>query len=289
MPDDDEPDDVDLDLDLDGDEPDDELEGDDDGSPGWGGGDVAIGVAVGIAGSIVTSLVAFTASGHAPWFPGPGQNVGLAVGRQLTGAAATVYETAANLPIAWQMLQNLGLWVGLIAVTVYAVRAKGSGSLRTDLGLEVRPSDVPIGLVIGAALQIVLVSLLLGPLFRDVLGLDLGASARSVGERSEGPLGVVVLFVVVVLIAPVVEELFYRGLAQRSFQRRLGPRWGVVAAAVLFAAMHLQSVEFLALLLLGGACGALAERYGRLGLAIFTHMGFNLVTAVALTVQLGLL
>lgn len=254
----------------------------------WGGGDVALGIAVGIAASIVTSIVAFTLSGHAPWYPGRGQNVGLAVGRRLVDAPSQVYETAANLPITWQMLQNLGLWLGLVGVTVYAVRAKGSGSLRTDLGLEVRPVDVPAGLALGAAIQVVVVGLVLGPLFRDALGLDLGASARAVGERSEGVVGLVSLFVVVVLIAPFVEELFYRGLAQRSFQARLGRAWGVVAGAAVFAFMHLQSVEFLALLALGGVCGALAERTGRLGPALFTHMGFNLVTAVVLTVQLDL-
>jgi membrane protease YdiL (CAAX protease family) len=255
--------------------------------PRWGGGDVAVGLAVGIAGSIVTTVAVLALSGHAPWTPAPGTRVGLAVGQRLTGSEPTAYETLANLPITWQVLTQAGLWAGLLGVTVWAVRTKGT-DLRKDLGLAMTAADVPVGLVVGAALQLVMVPLVYAPLVWVVGEQDASAPARALAVRAEGPLGVVVLTALVGVAAPFVEEVFYRGLAQRSFQRRLGATWGIVAAALLFAAMHLQSLQFLPLLVVGLVCGVLAQRAGRLGPAIWTHVGFNLVTVVVLATQLDL-
>jgi membrane protease YdiL (CAAX protease family) len=90
---------------------------------------------------------------------------------------------------------------------------------------------------------------------------------------------VVLLVLIAGVAAPVVEEIFYRGLLQRSLIRRVGPGWGVALASVLFSAAHLQLLQFPALALAGGLFGILAYRCGRLGPAIVAHMVFNL-TAV---------
>ena len=104
--------------------------------------------------------------------------------------------------------------------------------------------------------------------------LDVAADARDLVDKADG-LGVVLLIVVVVFGAPVVEELFFRGLALRAFERRLG-RWvGLVVSSLVFGLVHFQPLQFPALVMFGLIAGWLAQRDGRLGRAIWAHVGFN--------------
>ena len=249
--------------------------------PRWGGGDVLLGLLVAIAGSTLALWIVVLASGYAPFTPGPGFAAGYATGQTLVGEARGALDTLRNLPIEWRLVSQLGLWLGLIGVPVWAVARKGT-SLRDDLGLAMEARDVPIGLALGAGLQAVAVPLLYVPIFWLTGEQDVGAEARGLADTATGPVGVVALFVIVGLGAPFAEELFYRGLAQRSFARRIGASWAIIAAAILFALMHLQELQFPALVLVGVVCGVLAQRTGRLGPAIWTHVGFNLVAAAAL-------
>lgn len=76
-------------------------------------------------------------------------------------------------------------------------------------------------------------------------------------------------------------------MAQRIFGRRLKPHWAILAAAAFFAATHLQPLQFPALLVFGIILGVLAWRSGRLGPAIWAHLGFNVVAAAGLLFHFG--
>src|SRR5690606_16790940 len=129
----------------------------------------------------------------------------------LTDSELEALPTWGNLSIEWRLLGNVGLWVGLVGVTLWAVRTKGS-NLRDDLGLRFEAGDVPLGLVVGA-IGFGAVQLLMWPIAALVGSEAVSAPARSLSDSASGPLGVAALIVMVVVIAPFVEELFYRGLA----------------------------------------------------------------------------
>jgi uncharacterized protein len=111
---------------------------------------------------------------------------------------------------------------------------------------------------------------------------DLEEPARGLTDRATDPLGVVLLVLIVGIGAPIVEELFYRGLLLRSLERRFGQAWAVAGSGLLFGATHFQPLQFPALALLGVILALLVLRTGRLGPAIFAHMAFNLVTVAVL-------
>jgi membrane protease YdiL (CAAX protease family) len=251
----------------------------------WGGGDVAMGILAGLVGANLTLLLAISLSGAVTVATGRGSGIGWAVGQALTDAAPSALRTWANLSIEWRLLGNVGLWIGLLGVTIWAVRTKGT-TLRDDLGLTATWRDVPVGLAFGAV-GFAAVQLLMWPVAALVGGDAVSAPARSLGDSAGGPVGVALLVVMTVVVAPVVEEVFYRGLAQRAFIRRLGVRWGIVAAALVFAALHLQDLQFPALVLVGLLFGWLAHRHGRLGPAVFAHVGYNAVNVALLVWVLG--
>jgi len=248
--------------------------------PRWGLGDAIGGWAVAQVASILSVAAVVTYLGY-PKVAGLGGVVGQVAGQEQVGSAIEVLSVYGELPFVWQVLLQVPLWLGLAGAPILAARRKGT-SLAVDFGFRMERNDVPIGLAIGVALQLVLVPLVYVPI--RLLGgdtEDVSEPARELIDSAVGPLGVVLLLLVVGLGAPVVEELFYRGLTQRALLNRIGrPAWAVVIAALFFALAHLQSLQFPALVAVGIVFGVLAQRSGRLGPAIFAHMGFNLTTAV---------
>ena len=93
---------------------------------------------------------------------------------------------------------------------------------------------------------------------------------------------------VAAVIAPICEELLFRGLLLRALRRRLEPVPAVAIQALVFALAHpllSPTVGDLAvvpaLFLLGVASGVAATRKGDLSASILMHIGFNLVTTLA--------
>jgi membrane protease YdiL (CAAX protease family) len=193
------------------------------------------------------------------------------------------YAVGDDLPLWVTALAEIPLWVGLVGAVLLATSRKGTGSLRRDFGLEMQWRDIPVGLVAGYLGQHAIVAIVI-PLYH-LLGIDtdeVGQTAEKLADRAVHAPDVALLVLVVVIGAPVVEELFYRGLLQRSVERRWGTGFAVVGTAVVFAAIHFQPYDFLALALFGVLASMLAARTGRLGPGIWAHVAFNLTAVISL-------
>jgi uncharacterized protein len=222
-------------------------------TPRWGLGDAAVGLLVGwVATAVIVSL----------WVgAGGGRPSDTSLGALAAGEAA--------------------LWVGLLGAPLWASRLKGAGSLAEDFGFSFRWTDPVVGVPIGIACQLLLVPLIYLPLQQFINKHDLEEPVRRVTDSAHGG-GFIALSIVVVVGAPIVEELFFRGLVLRSLQRRFGDTWAVLGSAVLFGLAHFEYLQLPALVSLGVILGAMAVSSKRLGPSIFAHAGFNLVTMIAL-------
>jgi uncharacterized protein len=210
--------------------------------------------------------------------------VAIVIVAALSGSQA---ESSEDLSLGWLAVAQLGLWAGLGGVPVVAARLKGNGVV-VDFGLRAKLIDPAIGLGVGLGTQFFLVPALYIPIFWlfDVTSSDLSEPARGLSDRATDPFGVVLLVLIVGIGAPIIEELFYRGLLLRSLERRFGEGWVPVAgSAVLFAASHFQLLQFPALVMLGVLLALLVRHFGRLGPAIATHMVFNLITVTFLVLS----
>ena len=216
----------------------------------WGLGDAAAGFLVGIASTTVFLGLFFAATGRT------------------SGLAATAIGMA-------------GLWVGFLGVPVYAARTKGSGSLAAEFGLRTRWQDAVWGLPLGVACQVIMVPLIYLPLRPFIEDEELSRPADELFGDFRGP-SLVLLVLLVVVAAPLVEELFFRGLLLRALTRRLGPVPGILVSGAVFGATHFQLLQFVALAAFGVVLATLAVRHRRLGPAIWVHMGFNATTVVLL-------
>lgn len=207
--------------------------------------------------------------------------LGFALFAAAQGVPVGALDTDA-LTIGEVALLQVPLWLGLLGVPLLATRLRGNGP-RRDLGLVTTVRDAPIGLAIGVACQLVLVPLVTLPIFifTDTDQEALEAPARELTDKAHGP-GVAILVLVVVVAAPLAEEVFFRGMLQRTLGRHL-PIWAaVLITSVLFGVSHLQGLQLPALVAFGVVLSVLAHRSGRLGPSIWAHVGFNATTVVAL-------
>ena len=85
------------------------------------------------------------------------------------------------------------------------------------------------------------------------------------------------------VIAPVVEEMLFRGIVLRGFLHRYGRAQAIWGSAVLFGVAHLNIYQFVAALLIGALSGWIYERGRSLVPCIALHAGYN--TALTLLAQ----
>jgi len=188
-----------------------------------------------------------------------------------------------SLPLWAIALLQVPLWAGLLGAPLWASYRKGRRSLAADFGLAMRWTDVPLGLLAGFVGQFAL-GIIVFVLY-DALGIDtdkVGDAAEEIIGAATDPIGVVLLVLVVVVAAPVLEELFHRGLWLRSLERRIGAWPAVVVSGLIFGALHFQPYDLLALAGFGILLGSLTVLTGRLGPAIWAHVAFNLTAVVTL-------
>lgn len=213
------------------------------------------------------------------------------VGAAILAATGNVEEAAdGELSLTITALLQIPLWSGYLGIPLYAARFKGNGVVR-DFGLRMEWLDVPKGLAAGLVTQIAAIPLLYVLIFAitDALGWDidqdLSGAARDLVDKATDPLGVVLLVLITVVLAPPIEELFFRGLLLRSLQKRYGRRWALWGSSIVFGAVHLQLLQFPALVLIGLVLGWLAIRTGRLGPSIWAHVAFNALATVVLLLE----
>lgn len=182
------------------------------------------------------------------------------------------------IPIPTLALGMIATWTAALAGLWWASVREGSGDPRVDYALEIELVDV-VAIPVGVLAQLVLIPVAYVPLrwmWPSVFSEDrLEETARDLVDRAGGTTIVLLVFVVVVG-APIVEELLYRGLLQASFAARISDPLALVAASVWFAVIHFRPVELPGLFLAGMVFGGCFLLTGRLGTAVVAHASFNL-------------
>lgn len=195
-------------------------------------------------------------------------------------------EALANAILAPVSLMALALatvaWVGL----------RYRGSVSALLGRPPSGRDVLLGLGVGVAAVLVLtagVGLALG-LLLEVLGREIPTVQQGLRDAARDPQTAPLLVASALLVAPVCEELFFRGMVLPALAKRVGVAGGVVLSAVIFGVVHLNQAEdalgavlLLARLVpLGLLFAWLYLRRGTLLVPILVHSVFNAASVVLL-------
>lgn len=116
---------------------------------------------------------------------------------------------------------------------------------------------------------------------------QLGISADpQAAERALLTIDPVLAVVAIVILAPIAEELFFRGVVFNAWLREAGRRYAYVGSSLLFAVIHLSVAAVLPIFLLGLALAWVYRRTGNLLAPIAMHATVNGISvALALLVR----
>ncbi len=182
-------------------------------------------------------------------------------------------------------LNMVGLWTGLLGACFLASRKYGTGHVAADFGLRIRGNDVGWGILIGIGARFA-GGLVLIPFINSSNRLE--TNGDGVFDKVGPDVGsFLVLAAVVCIGAPLVEELFFRGLLLRSLEGGLPMPAALAISAVLFGLAHytpllgLANVALIAVIVVAGVIFGLAAHDHGVGRSAVSHATFNLVTVIA--------
>lgn len=102
--------------------------------------------------------------------------------------------------------------------------------------------------------------------------------------RADNRAGEMLILAAGILVAPMAEEIFFRGYVLPKWSAARGPLFAAIASSALFAALHLDPVAYPAIFAVGLALAWLTWRTRSLAPAVVAHAAFNLIS---LTLMLG--
>jgi uncharacterized protein len=200
------------------------------------------------------------------------------------------FSVTGDSTVGWGLtvVTTLGLWLGMAGVPVLASRAKGTGDLGRDFGWRIDlKADVWTGLGLALLAQGIVLALSIAV---QVFAPDVEVSQSS-QDMAAGTHGarLAVLVVIFAVGAPLVEELFFRGLLLRALWRRFGSGAAVALSGLVFGFVHLEAGDPVgAIVVVGGltvfgwVLAWITVKKGRIGPALVAHMAFNAVGVVSL-------
>lgn len=177
---------------------------------------------------------------------------------------------------------------GLVAVLITMVRGNGP---RLDFGLQLRWSDVTTGFGIGTVG--VISTTIATLLWTRWVGQDNATSTVSglLAEMQLPPAFAVLIFLHLWLVAPLCEELVYRGLLWGAMERLRWSQFTVfVLSTAMFAIGHLEPERTVLLLVIAIPIGVARMLTGRLTASVIAHQVNNFLPALGfLLIALGIL
>jgi membrane protease YdiL (CAAX protease family) len=175
----------------------------------------------------------------------------------------------------WLIIVFVGMIFGEGAMVFGAWRFSVFKYRRGWGALGFRRFKVKRGLILAGV--VVLVGLLISFLYEMLMTSDESVTM----EFTETGLGLAIIAVLAVVVAPVAEETFFRGFLFSGLGNRYGYGWGAVFSALIFSLAHiLQPGAFLPIFFLGLLLAWLYMKTGSIWACIFTHFAYNSIALI---------
>ncbi len=174
--------------------------------------------------------------------------------------------TLASIP----MYGSMAFSIWLLAVHKYRIpwRFLGLRRFKPVRGALLALGVVAAGIVVG----------ILYDLLRKALGFDPVPTLPP--EFTATPLNWAALAFLAVGIAPLAEELFFRGFIFPGLSKRLGYGWGIVISAMLFAIAHLNPASLAPIFILGILLAWLYKKTGSIWPCVLAHCTYNSIALI---------
>ncbi|HUG47118.1 MAG TPA: type II CAAX endopeptidase family protein [Candidatus Limnocylindria bacterium] len=159
------------------------------------------------------------------------------------GAIGLLIMGLEGLDEAGPFLAGVGIQTVAYVLVVWLFVVRGGALSWPEMGLpgrtEARRVLVDAAFAASLMLPVTLLALVVGGLVAQVLD----ARPPTVVPTPESTPELLAVLLAVAILAPIGEELFFRGFALTAWLRDLGPRAALVRSSVFFAVIHIVGVE----------------------------------------------
>jgi uncharacterized protein len=188
----------------------------------------------------------------------------------MLAVTATEDETLAALMATLLIEASLGAWTWL-----WVKLRHQAGALQ--LGLRFERGDLGAGVLaallgLGVGAFITQIVLWIANRLRDV-----PVEAPEQLPKIEHGAELFLAGIAVVIVAPIAEELFFRGFLHQAFRRWRGPTQAMLLSSFVFALAHISPVIMPSIFALGVILAYLFEKRGSVVATIAAHMSYNLI------------
>jgi len=183
--------------------------------------------------------------------------------------------TAAFLLI---FFSSVVLYSFLLAGTFYSVKVRHRSTL-TALGLKLDGLGKGIGLGFAIGIPLFVAAIFVAYVIQKIVGpTTTDQVSKSVNKIASGGVnaGLIALLVItLVVLAPICEEIFFRGYLYPALRNRMNRQPAMVLNGLLFAAAHFELIGFVPRAVLGYGLCYIYERNRTLGGSITGHALYN--------------
>ncbi|NPV91066.1 MAG: CPBP family intramembrane metalloprotease [Firmicutes bacterium] len=175
-----------------------------------------------------------------------------------------------------------GLIILMVVLLVRYIRRTGLNRLGFSSG-ESSPARILVSGIVGGVLLLLVVTItaiIIYILIQNRLPLEQQTVVEAIASAGSWQ-DLSLLLLVVAVLAPLSEEMLFRGLLYGWLRQRLGITAGIWLSGLVFAAFHFDLVRFLPLMLGGAGLAYLYQRTGSLYTSILAHAVWNSVMTVA--------
>jgi Predicted metal-dependent membrane protease len=174
----------------------------------------------------------------------------------------------------------------ILFVYLFAVLFK-QGRWR-DLGLRpARLADVGLYGILGGILLIIMV-LIMGLVLKyfqpDLQPQSIEEMLRTAGQLRD----FLILTATATILAPIAEEIFYRGMVYPLFRKYLGTAWGAIGAGLIFGLAHFDLWRAIPLAIGGAILCYIYERTGSILVSMVAHGIWNGIICILIYFSLSL-
>ena len=170
----------------------------------------------------------------------------------------------------------------LLTVWFFAVRPRG-GTWALLGFRRVKPISTTIIVVFGVAIA---QSAVVGyTLLVEQLGIDFLIPSDLPREWAADPISFAIIAISAVIVAPLVEEIFFRGFMYQALRRTMAILPAALLTSVVFGIAHIDPAIIIPIAVVGMILLGIYRWTGNLWSSIITHAGYNAVTVAALAIQ----
>lgn len=208
--------------------------------------------------------------------------IGVFIAMEKTADPAMVIdaETATKNPvlIIWGLIASATIQLGLMWLYLR------KGDRAAQIGLT-HFGRLSIGMTAAVAVGTLVLAATFNALYANYVipGMPMqDEMAKLLASIPRTPVNIALGLFAIAVVAPLIEELLFRGLLQNALMHHV-PAWAaILLSALFFAVVHMQPLAMPALMALGAAFGYIYHKTGSLRMTIILHM-INNTLALVLT------